>query len=72
MMSIDQAETRRCDLSQEDRSRQVGRLDSSVIEPSAAPVIWDLRQLDDFGREAFRLGRDVDLSPEFEVSLELD
>jgi hypothetical protein len=58
MMSVDQAETRWRDLDQEDRSRQVGRLDSGVIEPSDAAVIGDLRQRDDLGREAFLMGRD--------------
>ena len=56
-MSVDQAETRRCDLSQEDRSRQVGGLNSGVIQPFAAPIIRDLGQLDDLDREPFRMGR---------------
>src|SRR5579863_2762631 len=76
MMSIDQAETRRRDLSQEDRSREVGCLDSGVLQPCAAAVIRDLRQLDGLGREAFRVGgdkrneaRDVELEDAVGVEL---
>ena len=57
-MSVDQAEARWCDLSQEYGARQVGRLNSGVIESFVAPVIRDLAQLDGLGREAFRVGRD--------------
>ena len=57
-MSVYEAEPRRCNLGQEDRSRQVGCLNSSVSEPFAAPVVRHLRQLDDLGREAFRVSRD--------------
>jgi len=58
VMSVDQAEVRWCDLNQENRSRQVGRLNGGVIQPFAAPVIRDLGQLHDLGREAFQVGRD--------------
>jgi hypothetical protein len=57
-MSVDQADARRCYLSRDDRSREVGRLYSGVIEPVAAPVVRDLGELDGFVREAFRVGRD--------------
>jgi hypothetical protein len=57
-MSVDQAETLSCDLSQEHRSRRVGRLNSGLIQPLAAPVIRDLGQLDGLGRETFRVSRD--------------
>ena len=58
VMSINQVETCRCDLSQDYRPRQVGRLDSGVIEPIAAPVIRDLGELDDLHGESFWVGRD--------------
>ena len=57
-MSIDQAETLGRDLSQDDRSRHVGRLDSGVIEAVAAPVVRDLGELDGLVREALRVGGD--------------
>ncbi|MGH8289582.1 MAG: hypothetical protein ACREV7_11220 [Steroidobacteraceae bacterium] len=76
MMSIDQVETLRCDLSQEYRSRQVSRLNSGLIEPVAGAVIRDLRQLDDLGGESFRVGgneseepRDIELKDAVRVEL---